>query len=91
MTDADLLAKRLAFIETSIQDLRTHACPDQIKDDIQNRRFVEHTLQLAIQAALDVAPHIVSDLRLGEPETNRFLRPSHRGRLGVARSGGRSR
>jgi uncharacterized protein YutE (UPF0331/DUF86 family) len=73
MTDADLLAKRLAFIETSIQELRTHALPDKIHDDIRNRRFVEHTLQIAIQAALDVASHIVSDLRLGEPTTNRAL------------------
>ena len=32
-----------------------------------------HTLQIAIQAALDVASHIVSDERLGEPETNREL------------------
>lgn len=32
-----------------------------------------HTLQIAIQASLDVASHIVSDLRLGEPETNREL------------------
>jgi uncharacterized protein YutE (UPF0331/DUF86 family) len=30
-------------------------------------------LQIAIQAALDVASHIVSDLRLGEPTTNRAL------------------
>lgn len=34
---------------------------------------VEHTLQMAIQAALDVASHIVSDRRLGEPRTNREL------------------
>jgi len=34
---------------------------------------VLHTLQIAIQAALDVASHIVSDERLGEPETNREL------------------
>jgi uncharacterized protein YutE (UPF0331/DUF86 family) len=73
MTDADLLAKRLAFIETCVQELRTHALPDRIHDDIRDRRFVEHTLQLAIQAALDVASHIVSDLRLGEPATNRAL------------------
>jgi uncharacterized protein YutE (UPF0331/DUF86 family) len=73
MTDADLLAKRLAFIETCVQELRTHALPDRIYDDIRDRRFVEHTLQLAIQAALDVASHVVSDLRLGEPETNRAL------------------
>jgi uncharacterized protein YutE (UPF0331/DUF86 family) len=30
-------------------------------------------LQLATQAALDVASHVVSDLRLGEPATNRAL------------------
>lgn len=30
-------------------------------------------MQLAIQAALDAASHIVSDERLGEPETNRAL------------------
>ena len=34
---------------------------------------MEHTLQVAIQAALDVASHIVSDERLGEPQTNRDL------------------
>jgi uncharacterized protein YutE (UPF0331/DUF86 family) len=32
-----------------------------------------HTLQVAIQAALDVASHIMSDERLGEPRTNRDL------------------
>ena len=30
-------------------------------------------MQLVIQAALDVASHIVSDERLGEPRTNREL------------------
>ena len=47
MTDPDLVAKKLALIE--------------------------HTLQIAIQAAMDVASHLVSDLRLGEPRTNREL------------------
>ncbi len=41
--------------------------------DLREQRFVEHTLQIAIQAALDVASHIVSDRRLGEPRTNREL------------------
>lgn len=36
-------------------------------------RFAEHTLQIAIQAAFDVASHIVSSRRLGEPRTNREL------------------
>jgi uncharacterized protein YutE (UPF0331/DUF86 family) len=70
MTDADLIAKKLAFIETCVAQLRTLARPDQLATDVREERFVEHTLQLAIQAALDVASHIVSDARLGEPRTN---------------------
>lgn len=34
---------------------------------------MSRTLQLAIQAALDTASHVVSDRRLGEPETDRQL------------------
>jgi len=71
MTDEGLVAKKLAFIETCVAQLRTMARPDQIATDVREERFVEHTLQLAIQAALDVASHIVSDERLGEPETSR--------------------
>jgi len=73
MTDPDLLAKRLALIETAVHELRTLARPDALFTDVREQRFVEHTLQIAIQAALDVASHIVSDRRLGEPRTNREL------------------
>ncbi len=73
MTDEELVAKKLAFIETCLHDLRQLARPEALTTDIRERRFVEHTLQLAIQAALDVAAHIVSDERLGEPVTNRDL------------------
>jgi uncharacterized protein YutE (UPF0331/DUF86 family) len=71
MTDPELLAKKLAFIETCVHELRTLARPERIANDLREERFVEHTLQLAIQAALDVGSHIVSDDRLGEPETGR--------------------
>jgi uncharacterized protein YutE (UPF0331/DUF86 family)/predicted nucleotidyltransferase len=73
VTDADLLAQKLAFIETCVQELRKLARPAKILRDVREARFVLHTLQIAIQAALDVASHIVSDERLGEPETNREL------------------
>ena len=73
MTDPDLLAKRLAVIDTCVRELRELARPDAIRADVREQRFVEHTLQLAIQAALDAASHIVSDERLGEPRTNREL------------------
>jgi len=71
VTDPELVAKKLAFIETCVRQLQTLARPERIADDLREERFVEHTLQLAIQAALDVGSHIVSDERLGEPETSR--------------------
>ena len=73
MTDQDLVAKKLALIETCVRELRSLARPEEIRRDIREERFVEHTLQIAIQAVLDVAAHIVSDERLGEPRTNREL------------------
>ena len=73
MTDPDLLAKKLAVIETCVRELRTLGRPAAIPTDTVQERFAEHTLQIAIQAMLDVASHIVSDQRLGEPRTNREL------------------
>jgi len=73
MTDPDLINKKLAFIESCVADLRRLAVVDKLGSDIKERRFVEHTLQLAIQACLDAASHIVSDDRLGEPQTNQDL------------------
>ena len=73
MTDADLVSLKLARIEGLVADLETLAKPDLIRTDILQQRFVEHTLQLAIQCALDVASHIVADDALGVPGTNKEL------------------
>ncbi len=73
MTDPELVAKKLALVETLIRELRELADPARIANDVREERFVEHTLQLAIQAALDAASHIVSNDRLGEPKSNREL------------------
>ena len=73
MTDAELVAEKLAFVETCVRELRELAHPELIEQDLREERFVAHTLQLAIQAALDVASHIVSDARLGEPATDKQL------------------
>ncbi len=73
MTDAALLAKRLAVIDTCVVQLRTMVTAEALARDLKEQRFVEHTLQIAIQAALDVASHVASDRRLGEPKTNREL------------------
>lgn len=73
MTDADLVAKKLALIETYVGELRSLADPGALARDIRERRFAEHTIQIAVQACQDVASHIVSDERLGEPHTNQQL------------------
>lgn len=73
MTDPELIEKKLATIETYLRELETLAEPARLREDTKEERFVAHTLQLAIQEALDVASHIVSDDRLGEPRTNREL------------------
>ncbi len=73
MTDAELVEKKLAVIETSVAELRRLARPEVMTTDVREERFVERTLQIGIQAALDVASHIVSDQRLGEPRNNREM------------------
>jgi uncharacterized protein YutE (UPF0331/DUF86 family) len=73
VTDRDLIAKRLALVETYVRELRELARPDRMAHDLRELRFVERTLQLAVQAALDTASHIVSDSHLGEPLTNQDL------------------
>lgn len=73
MTDPELVAKKLAFIETCLADLGRLAEPEALRTDVKEQRFVTYTIQIAIQAALDVASHIVSSERLGEPPTNKAL------------------
>src|SRR5215475_7289030 len=73
MSEAESVDKKLAFIETCVRELRQLSQPERIPHDIREERFVAHALQSAIQTALDIASHIVSDERLGEPRTNREL------------------
>jgi uncharacterized protein YutE (UPF0331/DUF86 family) len=67
MTDLDLLAKKLAAVETYVRELRDEAHPERIGSDVREERFIAHTLQLAVQAVLDAAAHVVADEKLGEP------------------------
>jgi hypothetical protein len=78
VTDTELVAKKLALIETCVEQLRRLARPAAIASDVREERFVEHTLKIAIQAALDVASHIVSGERLGERGPEQRLRAAVR-------------
>ena len=67
MTDELLVARKLTQIKVYVEELRTLARPQEIHEDIREQRFVAFTLQLAIQAAIDVAAQIVADQKLGLP------------------------
>jgi uncharacterized protein YutE (UPF0331/DUF86 family) len=71
VTDLQLVAKKLALIETCVGELRTLVRLEAVRDDVRELRFAAYTLHIAIQAALDVAAHIVADNRLGEAQNNR--------------------
>lgn len=71
MNDTHLVRKRLAFIQECVAEIRRHADVERLDRDTVQRRFVEHTLQIAIQAMLDVAFVIAADQVLGEPADNR--------------------
>jgi uncharacterized protein YutE (UPF0331/DUF86 family) len=73
VTDRHLIARKLAHIEANVQELRDLGHPAEIQDDVRERRFVERTLELAIQAMLDVAANILADEPPGEPGTHRGL------------------
>ena len=63
MTDTDLVEKKLAFIETCVRELRDLCQAERIPVDIREERFAAHTLQIAIQAAQDIA----SPMTFGKP------------------------
>jgi uncharacterized protein YutE (UPF0331/DUF86 family) len=71
--EAHLIEKRLAWIETCCERLRRLAVPDAIATDDLQRAFVEHTLQIAIQAAIDEATHVLGERKLGEPDSTRSI------------------
>ena len=52
MTDPDLLAKKLAFIETCVSEIRRLSTLDRIGTDLREERFVVHTLQIPCDLTL---------------------------------------
>jgi len=71
--ERELVVKRLAWIEVCVERLRRLAKPEQLAVDPIMLAFVEHTLQTAIQGAIDVAAVIVGERKLGEPDAAQSL------------------
>jgi uncharacterized protein YutE (UPF0331/DUF86 family) len=79
MIDRNLIAKKLANIETYVQELRDLGHPAEIGDDLRERRFFERTLQVTIQSMIDIASNILSSARPGEPEARGLVDPLEQG------------
>lgn len=71
MNASHLITKRLAIVTDCVAEIRTLAAPAESTSNKVQQRFVEHTLQIAVQAMIDVAFAIASEQNLGEPAENR--------------------
>ncbi|WP_025322885.1 type VII toxin-antitoxin system HepT family RNase toxin [Deferrisoma camini] len=73
MVDVALAHRLLALIEGYLGDLTVlgDLTFEEYRDDVRTRRFAERTLQIAIEACLDLGQHILADEGWGEPQTNR--------------------
>jgi len=71
--DRALIEKHLAHIVQGVEQLRRFGKPELLQTDPVQLGFVTHTLQTAVQAAIDVAAIVVAERGLGEPATNRDM------------------
>jgi uncharacterized protein YutE (UPF0331/DUF86 family) len=73
--DPAVVRERLLLLAEYIEDLQefsTFSLEDLIRDK-RDRRYLERTLQLAIEACLDIGSHLIAELRFREPEDNRDI------------------
>lgn len=73
MVDREVAERLLGLLEGYVNDLRTVQTIGfaEYSADIRTKRFVERTLQIAIEACLDLGYHIIADEGLREPEDNK--------------------
>jgi uncharacterized protein YutE (UPF0331/DUF86 family) len=85
MVDADVVARRLLALTESLRELEREGAgdPRRLAADVVLRAAVERWLQIAIEACIDIASHVVADEGWPPPSTGReaFLVLATHGRL----------
>jgi uncharacterized protein YutE (UPF0331/DUF86 family) len=73
VVDRTLIERILADIKANIRDLKeaTDITREVYEGNKRARRFVERTLQITIEACIDIAQHIISDEGFREPTSYR--------------------
>lgn len=71
MVNQDIVLRLLNGIEGYISELRmaTDITHEKYIVDVRMQRFVERTLQIAVESCLDIAHHIISDEGWREPNS----------------------
>ncbi len=70
-----IIEERLKLLREYLRDLRAEqdVTFDQYQEDKKLRRFVERTLQIAVEACLDIGNHIIASERFRYPEDNKDI------------------
>lgn len=71
VVDGDLLRRKLTELAeyvTQVSEYRDLTV-ERYRADWKTQRIVERTLQIAIEACLDIASHVIADRRLRAPST----------------------
>ena len=67
-----MVKSKLIKLEEYIQELQEYENIEleEYKNNEMKKRYLERTLQLALESILDIGNHIISDERLGSPNSN---------------------
>lgn len=71
MVDRELILRKLSDLDLYVRQLGEYrgVTVDQYRDDWRTQRIIDRTLQIAIEACLDIANHIIADRQLRVPST----------------------
>ena len=71
MVDRDLVLRKLSDLARYIDQVSEyrHISAEEYREDWKSQRIIERTLQVAIEACVDVASHVIADRGLPVPAT----------------------
>lgn len=71
MVDRGLILRKLADLDVYVRQLGEYrgVTADRYRDDWRTQRVIDRTLQIAIEACLDIANHLIADRQLRAPST----------------------
>jgi uncharacterized protein YutE (UPF0331/DUF86 family) len=71
MVDRETILERIKTLEKYLDELKKYQnlSQEQLKSDLGELWKVEHGLQLAIECILDIGNHVITEERLGTPQS----------------------